>query len=106
MKFGVAFANSGPYADPALLGALAQSAESVGTESLWVIEHVVVPVGYQAEYPYSRSGRLPGRENTPILDPFLSLAFLASKTTRLRLATGVLILPQRHPTYVAKEAAT
>ncbi|MFQ5515576.1 MAG: TIGR03619 family F420-dependent LLM class oxidoreductase [Myxococcota bacterium] len=106
MKFGVAFSNAGPYAAPDLLMALGHAAEGVGIESFWTIEHVVVPVGYNTEYPYSRSGRLPGTEALPIPDPLLPLAFLAATTSKLRLATGVLILPQRHPTYVAKELAT
>jgi alkanesulfonate monooxygenase SsuD/methylene tetrahydromethanopterin reductase-like flavin-dependent oxidoreductase (luciferase family) len=44
--------------------------------------------------------------NVPIPDPLLPLAYAAAVTSRLRLATGILILPQRHPIYVAKEAAT
>src|SRR5207247_673213 len=48
----------------------------------------------------------PGPENVPIPDPILPLAFAAAVTKKLRLATGILILPQRHPIYVAKEVAT
>jgi probable F420-dependent oxidoreductase len=106
MKFGLMFANAGPFGSPEALTNLAQSAESAGFESIWTVEHVVVPVGYTAEYPYSGNGRMPGPENSPIPDPVLPLAFAAAVTTELRLATGVMILPQRHPTYVAKEMAT
>jgi probable F420-dependent oxidoreductase len=106
MKFGIMFANAGPFGLPDHLEHLARTAEAVGIESLWTVEHVVVPVGYRSEYPYSTSGRMPGSESAAIPDPLLPLAYAAAVTTRLRLGTGVLILPQRHPAYVAKEAAT
>jgi probable F420-dependent oxidoreductase len=67
---------------------------------------VVIPVGYQSPYPYSASGKIPGPEDSPIPDPVLPLAFAAALTKTLRLGTGVMILPQRHPLYVAKELAT
>lgn len=106
MKFGVMFANVGPFALPEHLALLACTAEEVGLESLWTVEHVLVPVAYASPYPYSSSGRMPGPENAPIPDPILPLAFVAAMTKTLRLGTGVVILPQCHPAYVAKEMAT
>ena len=106
MKFGLSFANAGPFAAPATMAALARSAERHGIESLWSVEHVVIPQGYRSTYPYDPSGKIPAPENVDIPDPFLSLSYLAAVTTTIRLATGILILPQRHPLYVAKEAAT
>ena len=106
MKFGIMFANAGPFAFPDQLANLARTAEAVGIESIWTVEHVVVPVDYKSKYPYSETGKMPGPDNVPIPDPILPLAFVAAMTTTLRLGTGVVILPQRHPTYVAKEMAT
>src|SRR2546425_2342942 len=106
MKFGIAYANAGPFGFPEPLAHLARTAEEVGIESIWTVEHVVIPVGYQSKYPYDPSGKIPGPENVPIPDPILPLAFAAAVTKKLRLATGILILPQRHPIYVAKEIAT
>lgn len=106
MKFGILFANVGPFMIPESLARLAGAAEDAGLESMWTVEHVVIPVGYQSPYPYSPSGKIPGPENVPIPDPLLPLAFAAAVTKRIRLATGVMILPQRHPAYVAKEVAT
>ncbi len=106
MKLGIMFANAGPFGEPEGLVHLAQTAEAVGFESLWTVEHVVVPKGYESRYPYSASGRMPGPEQIPIPDPFVWLAYAAAVTERIHLATGVLILPQRHPLYVAKEVAT
>jgi len=102
MKLGFAFANAGPFADPTTLAHLAESSEAAGIESLWTVEHVFVPAGYQSEYPYDKSGKMPGGDSLPIPDPVLPLAFVAARTSKIRLATGVMILPQRHPAYVAK----
>ena len=106
MKLGLMFANSGPFANPQLMAHLAQAAERFGFESIWTVEHVVIPQDYQSPYPYSPSGKIPGSEDVPIPDPLLPLAYAAAITKTLRLGTGVMILPQRHPLYVAKEVAT
>jgi probable F420-dependent oxidoreductase len=106
MKIGLMFVNSGPFSNPALLGHLATTAEKAGVESLWTVEHVVIPQDYKSAYPYSTSGKIPGGEDIAIPDPLLPLAYVAAITKSIKLATGVLILPQRHPLYVAKEVAT
>ena len=106
MKFGIAFANTGPCSDPGRAVEFARAAEAAGFESIWPVEHVVVPAGYQSTYPYDPSGRMQGPEDSAIPDPLIWLAFLASATTTLKLATGVLILPQRNPVVLAKELAT
>jgi probable F420-dependent oxidoreductase len=106
MKFGLFFANAGPFAAPEPFEALVRTAEEVGFESIWTVEHVVVPLGYRSQYPYTKDGRMPGRDDSPIADPLMALAYAAALTDKLRLATGIVILPQRHPVYVAKEVAT
>lgn len=106
MKFGLMFANAGPFAFPELMAHLATTAENAGFDSIWTVEHVAIPVGYKSEYPYDPSGKIPAPENFPIPDPLVSLAYVAALTKTIKLATGILILPQRHPLYVAKEVAT
>lgn len=106
MKFGLMFANAGPFTFPEAFETLVKTADEVGIESIWSVEHVVVPVGYESAYPYSADGKMPGPENMPIPDPILPLAYAAAITKNLRLGTGVVILPQRNPLYVAKEMAT
>jgi probable F420-dependent oxidoreductase len=106
MKFGVTFANSGPRAEPEQAAGLARVAEELGFESLWTVEHVVVPANYRSAYPYSRSGKMPGTEDVPIPDPLIWLAYVAASTRTIRLATGILILPQRNAVLLAKETAT
>ena len=106
MKFGIAFANTGPFAQPGPAVEFARAAEAAGFESLWTVEHVVVPSGYDSPYPYDPSGKMPGGEDFPIPDPLIWLAYLASATSTINLATGILILPQRNPVVLAKELAT
>lgn len=106
MKIGLMFVNSGPFSRPELLAHLAVTAEKCGVESLWTVEHVVIPQGYQSPYPYAKSGKIPGGEDVAIPDPLLPLGYIAAITSKVKLATGVMILPQRNPLYVAKEMAT
>ncbi len=106
VEFAIAFANTGPFVDPDRAIEFALAAEAAGFESLWTVEHVVVPAGYESQYPYDRSGRMPGAEDSPIPDPIVWLTYLAAATSTLKLATGVLILPQRNPVVLAKELAT
>jgi probable F420-dependent oxidoreductase len=106
MKFGIMFANVGPYVQPEGASAIGTLAEEHGFDSVWTVEHVVVPAGYESEYPYSPTGRMPGREESPIPDPLIWLTWVGAATTTLRLATGILILPQRNPVILAKELAT
>src|SRR3546814_3921379 len=60
VKFGIMFANIGPMAHAEGAVAIGQAAEEAGFESLWAVEHTVVPAGYQSQYPYSDDGRMPG----------------------------------------------
>jgi len=106
MKFGVIFANSGPFSRAEAAVSMVTAAERAGFESVWTVEHVVVPAGYESEYPYDPSGKMPGRDSAPIPDPLIWLAYLAAVTTTIKLATGILIVPQRNPLVLAKEIAT
>ena len=83
MNFGLIFANAGPFTEPEALAHLARSSEAAGIESLWSVEHVVIPVGYKAEYPYDKSGKIPGGEKMPVPDPIIPLAFAAAVTENI-----------------------
>jgi len=107
MKFGLRYASLGRYANGPAAVELAQAAEAAGFESVWTVEHVVVPHAYQSRYPYSASGRMgEGLEDFPIPDPLIWLAYVASATRTIKLGTAILILPQRNPVVTAKAAAT
>lgn len=107
MKFGVMFANTGFGSSPRGAIAVAQAAEAGGFDSLWAVEHVVVPSGYESQYPYDPSGKMAGgAEVFDLPDPLIWLTWAAAHTERIKLATGVLVLPQRNAVVTAKEIAT
>src|SRR5438552_16282711 len=103
MKFGLRYANLGRYANGPAAVELAQAAEAAGFDSIWTVEHVVVPHGYQSRYPYSDTGRMgAGLEDFPIPIPLIWLTSTASPTRTLNLGTAILILPHRNPVTTAK----
>ncbi|MCW2664093.1 MAG: class F420-dependent oxidoreductase [Mycobacterium sp.] len=96
----------GVTADPEWMVAFARHLEGCGFESIVVVEHTVLVTRYDSVYPYDSSGRVGLAADCPIPDPLDVLAFLAGHTSRLGLATGVLVLPNHHPVVLAKRAAT
>jgi probable F420-dependent oxidoreductase len=106
MKVGLAFANTGPFAEAEGLVTMAVAAEQAGVESVWTVEHVIWPSNYDSEYPYSPSGKMPGDKTSSIPDPLVWLSFVAAHTTKMQLGTGIVILPERNPLVFAKEVAT
>jgi len=106
MKFGLRYANLGRFVDPGPAIEITQAAEQAGFESIWTVEHVVVPDTYQSVYPYAASGKMTADNAMPIPDPLVWLTYVAAATTTINLATGVLILPQRNPVVLAKILAT
>jgi probable F420-dependent oxidoreductase len=98
MKVGLFGINSGPCAFPKCAASVARAAEDAGFESVWTGEHVILP---DPQAPPS-----PVAADYPMLDPAVSLAFIAAHTTKLRLGTGIIILPQRNPVVLAKELAS
>ncbi|HZP37708.1 MAG TPA: LLM class F420-dependent oxidoreductase [Methylomirabilota bacterium] len=107
MRFGLRYASLGRYSNGPAAVELAQAAEAAGFDSIWTVEHVLVPHGYQSRYPYSPSGRMgSGLEDYPIPDPLIWLSYIASATRTIKLGTAILILPQRNPVVTAKEVAT
>ena len=106
MRFGINFVNGGELADPEIALALAVLAEELGFSSLWAADHLVVPVGFTSRYPAAPSGDAPFDHDFPFNEVLVHLAFLASATRRIRLATGVMIIAQRNTLEVAKSVAT
>jgi probable F420-dependent oxidoreductase len=96
----------GVTADPDWMTAFALHLEACGFESIIAVEHTVLVTRYDSVYPYDSSGRVGLAADCPIPDPLDLLGFLAGRTTRLGLATGVLVLPNHHPVVLAKRTAT
>ncbi|MEV4670517.1 LLM class F420-dependent oxidoreductase [Actinomadura sp. NPDC049382] len=107
MKYAVLLpVAAGVTADPAWIGAYVRHAEACGFESVGAVEHAVVASGYSSVYPYDTSGKMELADDLDIPDPLDLLAFLAGQTSRIGLATGVLVLPNHHPVVLAKRLAT
>lgn len=105
MKLGIIPINVGPDRPEAIV-AMATKSEEIGLESVWTFEHVIVPVDYSSKYPYSADGKMGTTPETPFVDPLIALTLVAAHTQKLRLGTGVNILPQVNPLLLAKQAAS
>jgi probable F420-dependent oxidoreductase len=104
MKIGLLVSPNERSVNPA---DLARAAEALGFESLWLPDHSVMPVHTATALPEAR----PGESGIPemyyhICDPFVAMAMAAAATTRLTIATGVLLVPERNPLLTANELAT
>jgi probable F420-dependent oxidoreductase len=107
MKIGVIpLFRRGIVCDPDWVAELVGMLDEEGVESLWGVEHVLVAENYKPNYPYSADGRMPTDELTSMPDPLAWLTFAAAHSRRLKVATGVLILPQYSPVQLAKRLAT
>jgi probable F420-dependent oxidoreductase len=104
MKVGVFMPIGAANADPELVALAGRAIEERGFESIWLPEHIVLFDEYASQYPYSPDGRFPGGGDTGLLEPFTGLTYLAAVTERVRLGTGICLVPQRNPVYTAKQA--
>jgi probable F420-dependent oxidoreductase len=98
MKFGLFSTNAYACSYPDVVAGVARAAEAAGFESLWGGEHVVLPDPQAPPSPMAPHDR--------ILDPIIALTYCAAVTRRVRLGTGIIILPQRNPLVLAKELAS
>ena len=105
MKVGLIPVNIGVTSTEQMIG-MAQLAERLGYESVWTFEHVIVPNDYKSKYPYDASGKMGAAPDTNFIDPLIALTAIAAQTKTLRLGTGVNILSQANPLYVAKQTAS
>jgi probable F420-dependent oxidoreductase len=96
----------GPAATREALTLFARRAETLGYDSLWVSDHVVIPYTIRSRYPYNATGDFPLAPDTDFLEPLTVMALVAAVTNRVRLGTSVLVLPHRHPVLTAKMLAT
>jgi len=85
---------------------VAQRAEELGYQSVWLSDHIVIPEKIVAPYPYTQDGSVGFPRRTPWPDPFVLLAAIGAKTQSIRLGTSVIIVPYHNPLHVAKAVAT
>jgi probable F420-dependent oxidoreductase len=106
VRIGLHALGIGPGADPGVIEAVARAGEVAGFSTLWSGEHVVMVDRPDSPYPYTGDGRIAVPSDADWLDPLVALSFVAAVTSRIRIATGILLLPQHNPVVVAKQAAS
>ena len=87
------------------VGAMARTAEALGFESFWCAEHPFIPVHTKSRFPGTADGVIPESYNH-FIDPFVALARASGTTARIKLGTGIVLVPERHPLLLAKEVST
>jgi probable F420-dependent oxidoreductase len=104
MRYGFYLPTRGQTAAPEALETLVRRGEALGFSSVMIADHLVFPVTIESKYPYTVSGVFPGQGD--VLDQLSLMAFVAAKTTTLRLVSSVMIVPYRNPVLTAKSLAT
>jgi len=106
MQIGLHALGIGAGADPEIIAATARHAERRGFATLWCGEHVVMVDDPTSRYPYAADGRIAVPADADWLDPMACLSFAAAHTSTIRLATGVVLLPEHNPLIMAKQVAS
>jgi probable F420-dependent oxidoreductase len=106
MRLGLHALGIGPGARREVIDAVALAAESTGISTLWIGEHVVLVDRARSRYPYAADGQIAVSAAADWLDPLIALSFAAAATRTIRLATGVLLVPEHHPVALAKSIAS
>ncbi len=108
MQIGFNLPMSGPLAEPDILGRIAQEGEAMGFDYMTLTDHVILPrsTGSAPGYPYSESGDFyegaPARRH----EQLTAAAYVAAKTSRIRLVTAILVVPHRPAVLAAKQLTT
>jgi probable F420-dependent oxidoreductase len=106
MKIGITAIGIGKAARPGTIRAVAENAERLGFATLWAPEHVVLFDSHESKYPYRDDGSFMARSDIDLLDPFIGLTYAAAFSSRIRLATGICLVPEHNPLALAKVIAS
>lgn len=106
MKFGLRLPGAGPYAGPEAIETFAGRAEELGFDSLWMTDHIALPVDIASRYPYREDGKFFWPPETPYLDTIVTLTWASAATERIKVGTSVLITGWHHPLNTAKALAS
>jgi len=104
MRYGFYVPTRGHTASPDAIERLVARGEALGFSSAMIADHVVFPTRVDSKYPYTADGRFPGQGDA--LEQLALMAFIAGRSSRLRLVSSVMILPYRNPVFTAKALAT
>ena len=106
MKIGVQIPNNSDKPRQIGLTKMGRLAEDAGADSLWVNDHLLMVEGGRSPYPFTPDGAIPWPMDMPWYECLTAASFLAASTSRCRIGTSVLILPQRNVLELAKTSAT
>jgi probable F420-dependent oxidoreductase len=106
MKFGVILPNIGKLALPDIVINLAETVETLGFDGVFVNDHITIPSRITSDYPYRTNGIFPIQPDENILDPIVTLTYIAARTTKIDLGFSVMVLPYRQPILNAKMLST
>lgn len=106
VHFGVSLSGRGPLAAPDIMLRIAERADALRFSSVFVTDHVVIPLASESVYPYSATGKVGADWAQGYLEPLTVLSWLARATRHVRLGTSVLVIPYRNPVVTAKMLAT
>ena len=106
MKIGMTAIGIGKAARPGTIRAVVENAERLGFGTLWAPEHVVLFDTHDSKYPYRDDGSFMARSDIDLLDPFIGLTYAAAFSKRIRLATGICLVPEHNPLALAKVIAS
>src|SRR5580704_5470098 len=106
MLIGFDLPTRGALASPETIARLAIEGEAMGFDYLTLSDHIVIPRDIEDRYPYSSTGEFPSGGRTDWYEQLTSAAFVAAKTSRLRMVTSVMVVPHRPAVLTAKMLAT
>src|SRR3984957_13800828 len=106
MKIGITAIGIGKAARPGTIRTVAENAERLNIATLWAPEHVVLFDNPASKYPYTADGRFLAGSTISLLDPFIGLTYAAAYTSKIRLATGICLVPEHNPLVLAKVIAS
>ena len=106
IAFGFSLQGRGALADREAITTLAQRAEALGFDSIFVTDRMLIPVQSRSAYPYSPTGAFPLGPDEPWLEALTAVTYLASVTRTIAVGTSVLVIPYRNPVFTARALAT
>ncbi len=106
MRIGIIAPHVGRSLSVGRLVDACSAAESLGVDVIWFGDHIVFPYDYRSSYPYGTKDGFDAEDPQELWEALSVMSYVAACTTNVSLATGVLILPYRHPLYTAKTVAT
>src|SRR5437870_12031107 len=96
VKIGFSLQGRGVLADRDAITTLAQRADALGCDSIWVTDRLLIPVKSASSYPYSVTGAFPLGPDEPWLEPLTAITYLATITRRIHVGISVLVIPYRN----------